>query len=471
MSLDIGSTGVRAARFADGRLGPVHERRYRTAAQATNGRPDPAVVLATVVDLLDGIDPIAVRAVSVSVQWQTLLAVDADDRPLGDVLTWESTVPAADLAEVRDALRGVFSRETSGTYLHSSSPVAAVRTVSVPGTARLTDLAGWLTRRLTGRDVGWSPVIAAASGLWDRWAGGWTSPVLSALGVDEHRLGGVCAHPVHPRLGSWAAGWAPAAAWLPALGDGLCHNLGLGAVGPGATALTVGTSGSVRALLPGSPAVPDGLWAFRVGERTTAVGGAVTSAGNVLEWVTGFTGTPVPWASFDGDRPALPDVRAVPDVYGRRGPDYPDGVFGAVSGLSPGSTPADLVRAFAVDIWRPFAVLQALLDSVTGGDPDSPVTAAGGVLRRHPAAAQLAADALGRPVHLLDEAEPALRGAALVAAASLIAPVDGVLAWVDAAARSVADEGPVRPPTVPARTVSPRPAWTRALRERWSQPG
>ena len=496
LCLDIGSTGVRAARLT-GRgdpAGPVSERRYRTAAHAATGRPDPAVVLTAVVDLLDAVDWSEVQAVCTAVQWQTVLAVDAADGPLAPAFTWESTVPPADLAETRHLLSDSWSRLDSGTYLHASSPVAAITALRLPKAARLTDLAGWVIRRVTGRDVGWSPVVAAASGLWHQRAGDWHSRVLTDLDVDVDRLGGTWNDPVLPRPGSPAAGWAPAATWLPPLGDGLCHNLGLGCVGPDRTVLTVGTSGSVRAVLGGHPVVPDGLWSFAVGERTSAVGGAVTSAGNVLEWVTALTSRPIRWGTLTDPVPSLPGLRVSPDVFGRRGPDYPDDALGAVRGLGPGSTLDDLVAAFVVDTWRSFAVLQTLLDTVTG---PGPVTAAGGVLEHHPVVAQLLADALDRPVRLVDVPQPALRGAALVARQALLDPSAGVRAWVDRAADELAadapgevlppghhrsghddrgahgdraDAHPADGPTV-TRLLHPRPAWARALRERWASPG
>ena len=285
----------------------------------------------------------------------------------------------------------------------------------------------------------------------------WNAAVLERLGVDEGMLGPVWVGPLDgdaspvPELRG--------ARWLPPLGDGMCHNLGEAAI-DGRVAVTVGTSGSVRSIVTGGEVEGpgDGLWRYRVDDEVVVTGGAVTSAGNVLEWVERELG-PVPWDAVEPARlAALP--KADPAVFGRRGPDYPWDAHGAVTGIGPATTRADLALAFGVDVWRPFAGHLAALRRALQV-PVTDVVAAGGVLSNRPESAQLLADALGVPVHRTAQDQPALVGAALVAGVEL----EGGRGIRDTVAAIRA-----RPPAAAeiVATVRPRPEITAALAERWS---
>lgn len=455
LAIDIGSTGVRAARFGpDGRrAGPVAARRHRGGGSAP-GRVDPASLLAAVVDTIGEVDLGRVGAVAVSALWHSALALDADSRPLGEAVTWEAAIPEGVRTTVEAAATD-WSLDVSGAYPHSSYAVAALPLLHDERVARFADLGSWVAERLTGRRLGWSPTIAAASGLWRQDDRAWNRPLFAALGLPEHLIPALWTEPVE---GDGTVPGLEGAVWLPTAGDGLCHNIGHAAVGPGAIAVTVGTSGSVRALMPGTvPAVP-GLWRYRCAEGLDALGGAVTSAGNALEWVRGFTGAAVDWSRYAGD-PRNPHVRVDPSVFGRRGPDYPWGATASITGLGPSSTLADVRDAFAIDLWRDFSGhferMRPLLD------PEPTVRAAGGVLNGDGTAAQLLADALGTPVELVNVAEASLAGAGVIGAQFLRDGRHDLLAAATAAGGG--ELGGCRA----VRLLQPRPAWAAQMAARW----
>src|SRR5690606_25532531 len=89
-------------------------------------------------------------------------------------------------------------------------------------------------------------------------------------------------------LPEWRERWPilAAARWPPAVGDGAAANVGSGAVGDGRVALTIGTTGAMRVIVPASlPTVPDGLWLYRVTAGQGLLGGATTEGGNLLVWL------------------------------------------------------------------------------------------------------------------------------------------------------------------------------------------
>jgi gluconokinase len=251
------------------------------------------------------------------------------------------------------------------------------------------------------------------------------------------------------------------AIWLPPLGDGLCHNLGLQSI-DGDVSLTVGTSGAVRVLLDyDAQPIPDGLWRYRCDERTMAVGGAITSAGNALEWVQRFSGNEIDWSFVESDKPDLTSLTAVTDVYGRRGPDYPADAAGSVTGLRPHHTLMDLVQAFAVDSWHLYAYLFDCLEELV--EPRA-ISAAGGVTDHDHRTVQLLADAIARPVTVTSCPQPSMRGAALYAATYL----NDSAVSLDLVVENIRAGKFASPAAV--HTFHPREHWTSALHHRWKTP-
>ncbi|WP_100444706.1 FGGY-family carbohydrate kinase [Glycomyces xiaoerkulensis] len=458
LALDIGSTGVRAARF-DGRglqRGPAVERRHRGAA---TGRVDAEALLSIVVEAVDRLDLRRIGAVAVSALWHSAVPLDAEGRPLAEAVTWETPMPPW----VRDrveAAADAWSREAAGAYLHSSYASAAFPFLCDERVARIADLGSWIAERLSGRRLGWSETVAAASGLWLQDRRTWNRPLFDALGIPDRLVPEVWAEPV-TGTGTPVPGLA-GAVWLPVAGDGLCHNLGHAAVGPETLAATVGTSGGVRAVLP-DPAGPldaAGLWHYRCAERLHAVGGAVSSAGNALEWARRFTGLPFDWARYRGEARA-PELHVDPAVYGRRGPDYPWDATGAITGLRPSSTLADVRDAFALDIWRTF---REHLDAIRGLlGPPAAVRTAGGVVGGDRDAVQMLADALDTGVQRVDLRQPSLAGAGVLGAQFLRDGRHDPLAAATDVRRGALGGCDV------TEVVEPRPDWAELLRTRWSR--
>ena len=75
--------------------------------------------------------------------------------------------------------------------------------------------------------------------------------------------------------------------WLPVVADGIASNIGTGATGEQAAALSAATSGAIRVLPHDIPAtVPPGLWCYRVDRDRSLLGGAVNDVGLVVSWLS-----------------------------------------------------------------------------------------------------------------------------------------------------------------------------------------
>ncbi|CAA9380195.1 MAG: hypothetical protein AVDCRST_MAG89-5323, partial [uncultured Gemmatimonadetes bacterium] len=235
--------------------------------------------------------------------------------------------------------------------------------------------------------------------------------------------------------------------WFPALGDGACASLGMGAVGA-TVGLTVGTTAAVRVLRDDpAPAVPPGLWCYRLDARRTVTGRATSNAGNVFAWLRHVLALPPAdelEAQLSAMRPAAHGLTVVPRLVPER-PPYGGSDGASMAGMTAATTPVEIARA-----WLEAAAF-TMADALDAVEADAgratEVVAGGGALHASPAWARMVADALGRPLRLAPDPETTLRGAALMALERL-----GVIG--DAMAVATADRaGEVLQPDVEAHEV------------------
>jgi len=221
----------------------------------------------------------------------------------------------------------------------------------------------------------------------------------------------------------WRQRW-PALAeipWLPALGDGLCSNLGTAPAEADAIVFNIGTSAAVRALVPGPVrSVPAGLWEYRVDRSRSLLGGAESNGGIVVAWLRDLL------HGVRGDDPddviahLPPDghgLTVLPFLAGERSPGWDDSARATIHGARLNTRPADLLLAGIEAVAYRLAAIYDLLVPVIG-EPHV-VHVSGGALQRSDRWTQVLTDVLGRPVIRSAVAEPTSRGAAIWALQAL----------------------------------------------------
>jgi gluconokinase len=382
VALDVGSSSVRAVAYdelGDAEPGDAH---------LSYGDLDPDRLVAACRAVLAQVGEGDVLAISAF--WHSLVALDAAGRPLGPVLTWRDTIgapPALDPA--------AYHRRT-GCFLHPAYWPAKIRRLADDGvrTARFVSFADYLLLGLTG-ELHTTVSMAAGTGLYDPNRLDWDDETLAAVGARREQL--------PPVSGERTAGV------FPALGDGACSNVGVGAVGHGRAAVTIGTSGAARVVYAaGATTAKPGLFLYRLDEQRFCEGGALSDGGNLHAWLKRTL------REFDtsqlAERPAAGHgLVFLPFLGGERSLGWDASRRGLVRGLSFATTPLDLVQAALEGVCYRFA---AVLDAL--GEIDS-VVVTGGALRANPAWVQVLADVLGRPLEVSAAAEGSARGAALVA--------------------------------------------------------
>jgi len=439
--LDVGSSSVKGAlydaraRMVPGTLArlasPIHPR----PDGATEG--DAAALARRVEKVLDRVMAAAgsraarVRAVGLDVLTITLCGVDEAGRPRTPLYTYADDRAQDDVAALRRELDGTAVHQRTGCPLHTAYLPARFRWLrrTQPGlfrsVSRWLDAGTLLHRRWFGREVPMSYSVASWSGLLDRRRLAWDRELLSVLPLEEGVLPALADYVEAPRglARAFARRW-PALAGVPfflAVGDGAAANVGSGCVDARRLALTVGTTGALRVVLPGADAeVAPGLWAYRVGQDETLLGGAFSEGGNVFAWERSTLRLPPPARIEAALRTLPPDghgLTVLPFVAGERSPGFAPRARACIAGLTTATTPLQILRASLEAVAYRFALVARLLRPHLASRHE--VVASGGALARSPVWVQIMADVLGQPVLVSRETELTSRGTAILALRAL----------------------------------------------------
>ncbi len=440
LALDIGSSSVRAQLFtARGAALPAPTAHAPIQLRATPGGGSEIdvddlleAVWRCVDRILEQAGDLAERIAGVaSCTFVTnLVGVDAGGRPVTPLTTYADTRAAEEAAALRAELDPAAIHARTGCYLHTSYLPARLRWYARTQPERFERVTHWrsLSAHIEAQLFGAAAVsfsVASWSGLLNRRTLTWDDELLAALPIQKHHLSALKDVDA-PRRGlraPFARRW-PAlrdVPWFPAVGDGAAANLGSGCATPARVALTVGTTGAVRVVAPGTPAeIPAGLWCYRVDRNRSLVGGALSGGGNIYAWMRETLRLDDPAQMEAALAEMAPDTHGLtvlPFWAGERSPGWADDARATLHGLSLATTPVDLLRAsleaVAYRIGLIFDRLRPLLPA------DAQVVVSGGALPASPTWLQITSDVLGRPLIISQMEEASARGAALLALAAL----------------------------------------------------
>ncbi|MEX0776373.1 MAG: gluconokinase [Phycisphaeraceae bacterium] len=305
--------------------------------------------------------------------------------------------------------------DTNATFASGDSLIVAVK--------------DWVTHRLTGQwATDWS--LASSTGLFNLASLTWDEQALAAAGITASRLPPL----VDPRatVGTVTAD-AAVQTGLPhglrviaGASDGGLANLGSGAVLPGDTVVTAGTSGAIR-VITDAPKLDDHqrTWCYVLTGARYFAGGAINNAGLALRWVRDtfysdltdgdvFRGFDRLFADAAAIAPGADGLLALPYLTGDRSPHWISEPAAALHGLTLHHTRAHVARAMIegvafclADVW------QALDECDAMGQRREPVRLTGGVARA-PLWRQIIIDVLGVPMAPSEAADASALGAAML---------------------------------------------------------
>lgn len=442
LAIDAGTSSVRALTFdGDGNavVGSEEQISYALETTADGGAFFPAERLFDITVLaIDGaVTRLGARAAEVTAVgttsfWHSVLGTDQHGQPTTPVLYWADTRSAAEANALRTELNADSVWQRTGCRLHPSYWPAKLRWLARADPEAFGRTVLWRSfpeyalGRLCGAGADAVTIcMASGTGLLDVHALDWDREILEACAINPSLLSPlVDLDPPGQLREEFAQRWPALATahWFPALGDGACANVGSGAIGPSALALTVGTSAAVRMILP-RPAgsdwtIPPGLWAYRLDSQRAVLGGALSNGGNLLRWIWNTTGTgPADQATIEATSlaPDATGLTFLPLLAGERSPGWYDDASGVVAGLTLATVPGDLIRAGMESVAYRLASIYDALQPLAEREHD--IVASGGAILTMPSWLQIISDTLGHSLTAIDPVdETTARGAALMAA-------------------------------------------------------
>lgn len=440
LAIDIGSSSIRSLLYdAQGRqvIGSECQLEHALTTNSDGAaEADPAVLIRNVTAAVDHTVAFVrprradLGAVATSSFWHSLMGIDASNEPTTPVFTWADKRAGSEVARLSEEFPVEKAVGATGCRIHSSYWPAKLRWLQrdrpedVRRTKMWLSFADYLTLSLTGITVT-SISMASGTGLLAIDDLTWYTPMVAAAGITNDQLPPIIDrdHRLPDLLPAFQTRWPVLAnvPWYPAIGDGAAANVGAGCVGADRIALTVGTSGAMRTIVPANerlPGIPPGqLWVYRLDRDLSVIGGALSNGGNVTSWLADrFSEGDFETLSNEAAKIAPDDhgLTVLPFLAGERSPSWDDDATGVFAGLKLATTPAEIYRSTLEATAYRFAAIYDDLRAVVRRDHE--IHANGAAVLNSPLWLQIMSDVLGHSVDALDaEAEASARGAAICA--------------------------------------------------------
>lgn len=373
----------------------------------------------------------AIRCAAMATFAGNLVGSNNQGEPVTPVYTYADAQSAEDVRQLHREVDPLEAHERTGTPIHTAyfpSRLRWLRRTRPELYARVAswqDAASYLYQRWFGLSQAVMSYSAASwTGLLNRRTLGWDHTWLQLLEVAPDKLPyledynfmlkGLCA--------KYAARW-PTLKDVPfclAVGDGAAANVGSGCTDPTRIALTIGTTAALRIVTEQqAEKLPAALWDYRLTRAHHLTGGATSEGGNIYEWLQ-ETLAIRPEDIERRLRAVRPDshgLTVLPLFAGERSPGWALDATGAINGLRVSTSAADIAQAALEAVALRLSLIAEQLNTLAS--QGAVVIGSGGALTASPGWAQMMADALNRPLCLLEDRELTSRGAAIMAICAL----------------------------------------------------
>ncbi|CAM4435750.1 gluconokinase [Paenibacillus tarimensis] len=303
IGVDIGTTSTKAVLFnRDGqalsRFG-VEYPLYTPVPAAAEQDPDEifeAVLMAIRQCMVKADIPgEQVSFVSFSSAMHSLIVVDGEGTPLTRSITWADNRSSGYTEAIKQDLGGHEIYLRTGTPIHPMSPLSKLVWLKAehaelfqPG-VKFISIKEYVFFRLFGQYV-IDYSIASATGLFNLSRLNWDEEVLELIGISRDQLS-VPVPTTHSVTGlneeyAKVTGLPADTPFIVGASDGVLSNLGVNAIEPGTVAVTIGTSGAIRAVTDKPMTDPKGrIFCYALTDKLWVIGGPVNNGGMIFRWL------------------------------------------------------------------------------------------------------------------------------------------------------------------------------------------
>lgn len=365
LGIDIGTTSAKAVAF--GETGNVIES-YSFSYEMHHPEPgwseqDPKEILKAVTDamnkVLQKLTPHVPLFISFSAAMHSLIAIDKNGDLLTPCIIWADNRANTIAQALRNSDTGRKFYATSGVPIHSMSPLCKLlwlrqQQPDVFNNAyKFIGIKEYIFYKLFN-DFIVDTSIASATGLLNNTTLQWDEDILQYAGITADRLSTVVStkNVIYYNNTFQQLSLPKKTAFVTGASDGALSNLGTGATGSNAMAITIGTSGAARIVIT-APTTTDRqmrTFCYHLKDNLYIAGGANNNGAVVLQWLKeSLLQTNEDYdALFEQAKTVATgsdNLLFLPYLLGERAPIWNANAKGVYFGLSIQHTKAHLIRA------------------------------------------------------------------------------------------------------------------------------
>lgn len=462
IGLDIGTTSTKAVVFSqEGQVlakVAVHYPLYQPKVHWAEQDPDEILeaVLAAVQKAVTiaKVKPSEIEAIGFSSAMHSLLLVDRDHHPLTKMITWADNRSAAQAKWLIETGEGKALYRMTGTPIHPMSPLTKLLWFKeeepslLRQAAKCISIKEYVLYQLFAKEVV-DYSIASATGMFDLATLSWNEQALRLVGIDQSMLSEPV--PTTTVLTGMNKELAermhvdPMTPFVIGASDGVLANLGVGATQTGEVAITIGTSGAIRAVVPSPLTDPHGrTFCYALTDDCWVIGGPSNNGGILMGWLReNFFKNDREWAQLNEEEqyrrmaaeaaniPAGAEgLLCLPYFAGERAPLWNPDARGVLFGLGLHHSRTHIIRAIVEGICFNMLSINRVLEQLAG---QAHVVYASGGFVQSPEWLQMMADVLGYKLLMPQSTEASALGAAALALYGLgeMKEIHEVKKWIE----------------------------------------
>ncbi|MBY0098416.1 gluconokinase [Mesobacillus maritimus] len=410
LGIDIGTTSTKAVLFTD-KGDVIHTENIGYplyTPDVTTAEQDPEEIFQAVLQAVSSItkhhSEKAISFVSFSSAMHSVIAMDENDQPLTNCITWADNRSEAWAHTIKTELNGHEIYKRTGTPIHPMSPLCKIawivndRPEIATHAKKYIGMKEYIFKKLFNQYVV-DYSLASCMGMMNLKNLEWDEEALEVAGVTRDQLSELvpttkiftdCDPVLAKKMGI-----SPDTPFVIGASDGVLSNLGVNAIHKGEIAVTIGTSGAIRTIIDQPQTDEKGrIFCYALTENHWVIGGPVNNGGMVLRWIRDeFASSEVETAKrlgidpyevltkiADRVRPGSDGLLFHPYLSGERAPLWNPDVRGSFFGLTLSHKKEHMIRAALEGvIYNLYTVFLALTECMDG--PVTRIQATGGFAR------------------------------------------------------------------------------------------
>lgn len=395
LGVDIGTTSTKAVLYREtGEVIIEENNGYKLHTPDSNtAELNPDDILQAVIKSIgnimktSAINPKNLSFISFSSAMHSIIAVDEDDQPITNCITWADNRSTKWAQKIKDEFDGHNIYLSTGTPIHPMSPLSKITWLEndfpeiATKTKKYIGIKEYVFFKFFNEYI-IDYSIASCTGMLNLESLSWDKSALKVAGITEDKLSKVvpttnvitgCNKESLDELGILSS-----TQFVIGASDGVLSNLGVDAVKEGEIAVTIGTSGAIRTTVSEPKVDPEErIFCYALTENHWVIGGPVNNGGVVLSWLKDLLysddadisrGSEVnPFKELtkiaSTTRPGADGLLFHPFLSGERAPLWDANVRGSFIGLTLNHEKKHLIRAVLEGvIFNLHSVFEALSD-------------------------------------------------------------------------------------------------------------